>query len=135
MEFDGLITAVTSFGLFVELDEIYIEGLIHVSALDNDYYHFEPIRHMMYGERSGRTFRLADRIRVKVVRVDLDERVIDFVLADNGKQSAEGKGGRVRRGTGKRARKGVKPGAASAPRPVAKKAKGGSRGSRGRRRR
>jgi ribonuclease R len=135
MEFDGLITAVTSFGLFVELDEIYIEGLIHVSALDNDYYHFEPVRHMMYGERSGRTFRLADRIRVKVVRVDLDERVIDFVLAGNGERSTEGKGGRVRRGTGKRARKGAKPGSAPAPRPVAKKAKGGSRGSRGRRRR
>jgi ribonuclease R len=80
-EFDGIITGVTSFGLFVELDDIYVQGLVHVTSLGDDYYRFDPIRQLLYGERSGVQYRLADRIRVKVVRVDLDERTIDFVLA------------------------------------------------------
>ncbi|MCC6207704.1 MAG: S1 RNA-binding domain-containing protein, partial [Gammaproteobacteria bacterium] len=83
-EFDGIITGVTSFGLFVELDDIYVQGLVHVTTLGDDYYQFDPVKHMLYGERSGVTFRLADKIRVKVVRVDLDERSIDFVLAEPG---------------------------------------------------
>lgn len=85
--FDGIITAVTNFGLFVELSDIYIEGLVHVTALTNDYYRYDPVRHRLTGESSGRTFRLADSIRVKVVRVDLDERKIDFVLADGAEKS------------------------------------------------
>ncbi len=89
-EFDGIVTAVTSFGLFVELDEIYVEGLVHVTALENDYYHYDPVKHMLYGEHSGKTYRLADPIRVLVTRVDLDERKIDFVLAD-GKKQQEGR--------------------------------------------
>lgn len=79
---DGIITSVTSFGLFVELDQVYVEGLVHVTALDNDYYHFDPIKHRMTGERTGRTYRLGDKVRVKVVRVDLDEKKIDFALAE-----------------------------------------------------
>jgi ribonuclease R len=85
--FDGIITAVTNFGLFVELSDIYIEGLVHVTALTNDYYRYDPVRHRLTGESSGRTFRLADSIRVKVVRVDLDERKIDFVLAEGAEKS------------------------------------------------
>lgn len=81
-EFPGIITTVTSFGLFVELDDIYVEGLVHVTALENDYYHFDPVKHRMVGERTGRVYRLADKINVKVMRVDLDERKIDFVLAE-----------------------------------------------------
>lgn len=80
--YDGIITSVTSFGLFVELDRIYVEGLVHVTALDNDYYHFDPIKHRMSGERTGSTYRLGDKVRVKVVRVDLDEKKIDFSLAE-----------------------------------------------------
>ncbi len=80
-EFDGIITGVTSFGLFVELNEIYVQGLVHVTSLGDDYYVFDPVKRLLYGERSGARFRLSDRIRVKVVRVDLDERTIDFVLA------------------------------------------------------
>jgi ribonuclease R len=79
-EFDGVISSVTSFGLFIELDEIYVEGLVHVTALDNDYYHFDPANHRLRGERSAKVYRLGDRIRVRVVRVDLDERKIDFDL-------------------------------------------------------
>lgn len=80
----GIISTVTSFGLFVELSDIYVEGLVHVTALTNDYYKFDPVRHRLTGESSGRTFRLGDPIEVKVVRVDLDERKIDFVLNDDG---------------------------------------------------
>ena len=85
--FDGIITSVTNFGLFVELSDIYVEGLVHVTALTNDYYRYDPIRQRLAGESSGRTFRLADSIRVKVARVDLDERKIDFVLADGAEKS------------------------------------------------
>ena len=100
-QFDGTIMGVTSFGLFVTLDDIHVEGLIHVSALGADYYHFDPGGHRLVGERSGATFRLADRVRVRVQRVDLDERKIDLELADTGKGSG------LRR-AGKRGRRGRK---------------------------
>lgn len=76
--FEGQIVSVTAFGLFVELDEIHVTGLVHVSQLRNDYYHFESKYHRMRGERTGQLYRLADRMRVKVMRVDLDETKIDF---------------------------------------------------------
>ncbi len=79
-EFSGLITAVTNFGIFVELENIYIEGLVHITELRKDYYHFDPVKHQLIGEHSGRTYKLTDRIRVKLARVDLDEKKIDFVL-------------------------------------------------------
>ena len=81
--FPGVISTVTSFGLFVELNNIYVEGLVHVTALKSDYYHFDAARHMMTGENSGKTFRLGDPIEVVVARVDLDERKIDFVLPES----------------------------------------------------
>jgi ribonuclease R len=82
-EFDGLITGVTGFGIFVELQDIYVEGLVHVTALSNDYYHFDPAKHRLLGERTNKIYRLADKVRVKVARVDLDDRKIDFELADS----------------------------------------------------
>jgi ribonuclease R len=82
-EFKGVITGVTSFGLFVELGEIYVEGLVHISNLQNDYYQFDAIKHALQGERTGQRYRLGDLIKVKVVRVDLDERKIDFMLPDS----------------------------------------------------
>jgi ribonuclease R len=78
--FDGIISAVTSFGVFVQLTGIYAEGLVHITALKNDYYHFEPAKHTLVGKRSGTKYRLGDRIRVLVARVDLDNREIDFEL-------------------------------------------------------
>ena len=78
--FDGCIVDVTGFGVFVELDKIYVEGLVHITALDNDYYHYDHVRHLLRGKRSGRMYRLGDSIRVVVARVDLDSRKIDFVL-------------------------------------------------------
>ena len=80
--FDGVISSVTSFGIFVELQDIYIEGLVHITSLPKDYYQFEPIQHRLIGERSGRVFRLGDQVEVKVMRVNFDERKIDFELAD-----------------------------------------------------
>jgi len=80
--FYGTINAVTSFGLFVELEDVYVEGLVHISALPGDYYHFDAPKHRLHGERSGKSYRLGDIIEVKVVRVDLDEKKIDFELAD-----------------------------------------------------
>ncbi|MDR3478934.1 MAG: ribonuclease R [Gammaproteobacteria bacterium] len=80
-EFDGVIATVTGFGFFVELKDIYVEGLVHISTLPNDYYQFDPTKQAMLGERTGRRFRLGDPIKIKVVRVDLDQRQIDFQLA------------------------------------------------------
>ena len=89
--FPGVITAVTGFGLFVELTDIYVEGLVHVSALPGDYYHFDAVHHRLSGERSGRSFRLGDTIEVKVMRVDLDERKIDFEVSQASASAAVGR--------------------------------------------
>jgi len=79
--FMSSISAVTAFGVFVALDELYVEGLLHISELGNDYYHFEGAKHQLVGERTRQHYRLGDRLRVKLVRVDLDSSKIDFVLA------------------------------------------------------
>ncbi|RUR02849.1 MULTISPECIES: ribonuclease R [Legionella] len=84
--FRGRISAVTGFGIFVELDEIYVEGLVHVTSLKNDYYTFDPIKHRLVGERGGKIYRLGDKMMVLVARVDLDERKIDFEPAEDGNE-------------------------------------------------
>jgi len=81
LEYDGIISGVTAFGLFVELNGVFVDGLVHVTALPEDYYHFDPIGHKLGAENSGQVYRLSDRLRVKVMRVDLEERKIDFDLA------------------------------------------------------
>jgi ribonuclease R len=81
-EFSGVIAAVTSFGLFVELVDIYIEGLVHISALPGDYYNFDAAKQRLVGERSGRSFQLGGKVRVQVARVDLDDKKIDLELID-----------------------------------------------------
>ena len=91
--FEGVITAATGFGIFVELKDIYVEGLVHVTALPADYYHFDPVHHRLAGERSGRSFRLGDSVAVKVMRVDLDERKIEFELSEGkADQASTGRG-------------------------------------------
>lgn len=106
-EFVGTISSVTAFGLFVELRDIYVEGLVHITALKNDYYKFDPVRHVLAGERSGKTFSLGDVVQVKVARVDLDDRKIDLVMADAEGDTAmpprkkpKSKGGKGGRGKG-----------------------------------
>ncbi|PJD93095.1 MAG: ribonuclease R [Legionella sp.] len=76
--FTGYISAVTSFGLFVVLDDVFVEGLVHVTSLKSDYYQFDGIKHRMTGTRSGSVYHLGDKMTVLVARVDLDERKIDF---------------------------------------------------------
>lgn len=78
--FDGTVSGVTSFGLFIALDGIYVEGLLHVTELGNDYFNYDKARHAMVGERTAVQYRLGDRLRVKVSRVDLETTRIDFVL-------------------------------------------------------
>lgn len=79
--FDGTIATVTGFGLFVSLDDVFVEGLIHISNLANDFYQFDQIKHRLVGERTRRTFRLGDKVSIQVMSVSLDDRKIDFALA------------------------------------------------------
>ena len=79
-EFDGIVSGVASFGLFVELSESKISGLVHITQLPNDYYHFDATRRLLTGERRGLKFRLGDAVRVQVLRASLEDRKIDFRL-------------------------------------------------------
>ncbi|WP_297474445.1 ribonuclease R [Ferrovum sp.] len=80
--FNGSISSVTHFGLFVALDEVYVEGLVHISELGSDYFHHDAARHQLLGERTGQRYRLGDRLRVRLVRVDMETLKIDFVPAE-----------------------------------------------------
>lgn len=79
-QFDGVVSGATSFGLFVELVDSKITGLVHITQLPNDYYHYDPVRHTLSGERRGLVFRLGDHVRVQVLRASLEDRKIDFRL-------------------------------------------------------
>lgn len=80
-EFDGKVVAVTSFGLFVQINELLIDGLVHVTSLDRDYYQFDAGKQRLVGENTGKIFHLGDPLRVQVVRVDMQDKKIDFILA------------------------------------------------------
>ena len=98
-QFTGVIEAVTAFGFFVMLDDLLVEGLVHVTSLNNDYYHFDEPSQCLFGERSKIRFKLGDTVDVIVSRVSLDERKIDFVLADSlhSRRRVSGKSKRRRR--------------------------------------
>ena len=85
-EFDGVVSGVTSFGLFVELVESKVNGLVHITQLPHDYYHFDPVRKSIKGERKGLSFRLGDPLRVLVMRASVEDRRIDFKLAEEPKK-------------------------------------------------
>ncbi|MFT5645254.1 MAG: ribonuclease R [Janthinobacterium sp.] len=111
-EFTGVITGVTTFGIFVQLDELYVEGLVHVTELGTDYFQYDDARHELRGERSGKRYQLTDRVTVQVVRVDLETRKIDLRLAG---EAAAADGGQERSGKSSKPGKGqsksmVKPG-------------------------
>lgn len=118
--FDGVIKTVTSFGLFVELMDIYVEGLVHVTSLPKDYYHYDPMSQCLRGERTGRRFHIGDPLRVRIARVNLDDRKIDFVPEESIESSPQDKGApkkprATRRGkSGDGAARGRKPAAAEA---------------------
>ena len=123
-EFAGTISGVTAFGLFVELEN-GIEGLAHVSGMDDDYYQYVEERYSLIGQRTGKTYRLGDAVKVKLVKVNPADRNIDFVLADlaEGKNGDKGRG--PRRGGRSGGRKGGQAGQAQAKAPAGrpKKAK------------
>ena len=81
-EFDGYITGVAAFGLFIELVEHFVEGLVHVSTMADDYYRFVERAHMLRGENTQKVYRLGDKVRVQVIRVDLERRQIDLGLVE-----------------------------------------------------
>lgn len=83
-EFSGTVSAATSFGLFVQLDALYVEGLVHITELGGEYYRFDEVRQELRGERSGVRYSIGSRVRVQVSRVDLDGRKIDFRLVRDG---------------------------------------------------
>ena len=81
-EFIGSVSSVVPFGLFIALDDIFIEGLLHISDLGSDYFHYDETRHALMGERTGKQFRLSDRVKVQLVRVDMATNKIDFRLIE-----------------------------------------------------
>lgn len=88
-EYDGVVASVTGFGLFVQLMDMYIEGLVHITGLPKDYYYHEVAHHRLIGERTHRVFRLGDKLKVRVSRVNLDERKIDFDLVEEGRRKSK----------------------------------------------
>jgi ribonuclease R len=87
-EYSGMVSAVTSFGLFVTLDQLYVEGLIHITELGGDYFRFDEMRQELRGERTGIRYTIGTRLQIQVSRVDLDARKIDFRLVREGEDAA-----------------------------------------------
>ncbi|MFN3709841.1 MAG: ribonuclease R [Alishewanella aestuarii] len=90
-EFPGVVSTVTNFGLFVRLSDLYIEGLVHVTSLQNDYYRFDTERQILTGEHSGVSYRMGDAVTVKVVAVNLEARKIDLVLVGEARTQVSGR--------------------------------------------
>ena len=80
-EFEGIISSVTSFGMFVELDNT-VEGLIRLSDLTDDYYHYHEMQHALIGERTSKVYRIGDEVKVRVARVNVEDHTIDFEMVD-----------------------------------------------------
>ena len=104
-EFEGIIAGVTGFGIFVQLNDLYIEGLVHVSSLDSDYYHHDQPNHQLVGESSGRVFRLGDTVRVQVAAVHTEDRKVDLQLVSGGESGKGGRKGGAGKGKGGPARR------------------------------
>ena len=96
-EFTGYVIGVTAFGLFVELVEQFVEGLVHVSSMADDYYRYVESRHLWQGESSGKVYRLGDRVRVQLVRVDKEHRQLDLALTEILQAVRRTRDGRARR--------------------------------------
>jgi ribonuclease R len=91
-EFTGVVSGVTSFGIFVQLDALYVEGLVHITELGTDFFQYDDARHELRGERTGKRYQLTDRVTVQVSRVDLEARKIDLVLAGGAAKEVSGAG-------------------------------------------
>jgi ribonuclease R len=90
--FSGSVSAVVPFGMFVALDDVFVEGLVHVSDLGSDYFHFDEARHELMGERTRMRYRLSDRVRVQLIRADLETSKIDFRLLGSEARPTERRG-------------------------------------------
>ena len=123
-EFTGTVAGVTTFGIFVQLDELFVEGLVHITELGADYFQYDEARHELRGERTGQRYGLTDRVTVKVAKVDLEARKIDLVLA-----SSEGAAAGEQRAAG--GRNGARAGGQQREEPRAEKRDGGSGDGRG----
>ena len=112
-QYSGTVSGVTSFGLFVQLDDLLIDGLVHITSLKRDYYHFDAAHHRLVGEQTGRSYQLGDRLMIEVARVDMEERKIDFALVssegsnDNEKPGKSKSKGKKRTSDKKRLKKDV----------------------------
>ncbi|WP_294946105.1 ribonuclease R [Sulfurivirga sp.] len=111
--YEGIVAAVTNFGLFVELQPLYVEGLVHITELGDDYFVYDKARHSLIGERTGKRYRIGDRVRVQVAQVNLDERKVELRLLGEVEDEETGSGS--------------EDGAKSA-RPKRKRSRGGKRG-------
>jgi ribonuclease R len=89
--YTGYVTGVQAFGLFVELEDVYVQGLVHVSSMTDDYYRFDEKGHRLQGENTERVYRLGDRVQVQVARADLERRQVDFALVDVLERAARGR--------------------------------------------
>ncbi|MEO6409075.1 MAG: ribonuclease R [Burkholderiaceae bacterium] len=142
-EFGGTVSAVTSFGLFVTLDGLYVEGLVHITELGGEYYRFDEVRQELRGERSGVRYGVGSRVRVQVSRVDLDGRKIDFRMVREGEDEhgaqrlrrdkagseldAVKQADRAAKGAGKGASRGAAKGLAKKAKPAARKGPGSAK--------
>lgn len=92
-EYDAIVASVTNFGLFVELDSLYVEGLVHITELGEDYFHYDSSRHCLKGERTGKLYQIGDRLRVQIAQVNLDDRKVDlrFIGSEEGEQESQTK--------------------------------------------
>lgn len=124
-EFDAMVSSVTSFGMFIELENT-VEGLIRLSALSDDYYHFDEAHMALIGERTSKVFRIGDEVKIRVAKVNMDDHTIDFELVDM-KPRAAGE----HRSYGGRGGKGGRPGAGGFSKPQGGKAGGKGRGGKG----
>ncbi|CAH1218923.1 Ribonuclease R [Paenibacillus auburnensis] len=121
-EFEAMVSSVTSFGMFIELDNT-VEGLIRLSALSDDYYHFDEAHMALIGERTSKVFRIGDEVKIRVAKVNMDDHTIDFELVDM-KPRAAGE----HRSYGGRGGKGGRPGAGGFGKPSGGKAGSGGKG-------
>jgi ribonuclease R len=106
--FTGTVSSVTSFGMFVSLDDLYVEGLVHISELGKDYFQFDAAKHQLLGERTGQRYRIGDRLQVRVVKVDMENTKVDFVLHELIDTAGEGRTTGKKTASGKEAKGGAK---------------------------
>ena len=132
-EFDGYITGVSAFGLYIELVEHFVEGMVHVSTMADDYYRFVEKAHILKGENTGQVYRLGDRVTVQVVKVDMERRQIDLGLVGDPRSRCASRNRTAARAAARRSRGAAHRGAALRRRRATRGASSARAGRSGRR--